>query len=223
MASRLIAVLLLLGTAQLAAQGALPATQSQAQAPAAATPPVVQAPRGGVVVAADYLIGAGDLLKITVYSEPALSGTFTVDNDGAFPYQYLDRVRAQGLTPAAVEAMMEKALGDGYLRNPQVSVEVAQYRSQNVYVQGQVRSPGKYPLPANASLMDAIFLAGGSTPEAGNWVEIWHGGTSAVPTGPAVAVAPGAKPDARVRLSDVQSGKAQSVSIPSSPTQSPAM
>ena len=62
---------------------------------------------------------------------------------------------------------MEKALGDGYLRNPQISVEVAEYRSQNVYVQGQVRSPGKYPLPANASLMDAIFLAGSTLARSG--------------------------------------------------------
>lgn len=218
MAPRLIAVLLVFGTAQLAAQaGAAPSAQSQAQSvPASA--PVVQAPPRMVALSSDYLIGAGDLLRITVYGEPALTGVFRVDNDGSFPYQYLDRVKAQGLTPAAVESMMEQALGDGYLRNPQVSVEVAEYRSENVYVQGQVRAPGKYPLPANASLMDAIFLAGGSTPDAGNWVEIWHAGAGVAAAGSAVSTAAGAKPDARVRLADVQSGKAQSVSIQNNDT-----
>ena len=83
-------------------------------------------------------------------------------------------MKAEGLTVAAIEEALEKALGDGYLRNPQVSVEVAVYRSQNVYVQGQVRSPGKYSLQSSASLMDAIFLAGSTLPEAGNWVEIYH-------------------------------------------------
>jgi polysaccharide export outer membrane protein len=105
---------------------------------------------------------------------------------------------------------MENALADGYLRNPQVSVEVAEYRSQNVYVQGQVRSPGKYPLPANASLMDAIFLAGSTAQEAGNWVEIYHQGST---PGPATAPVGMRAPDIRVRLTDVQSGKAQTVRI----------
>ena len=158
----------------------------------------------------EYLVGPQDVLNIIVYGEPQLSGRFRVDNDGAFPYQYLDRVKADGLTVAAIEAAMERALGDGYLRKPQVSVEVIEYRSRYVYVQGQVRSPGKYPLPANASLMEALFLAGSTTPEAGNWLEIYR--QSAAPEANAVSVGL-RKADVRVRLIDVQSAKAQLVSI----------
>src|SRR5688500_13543851 len=116
MAPRIIALLLIFSAAQLAAQGTAPG-----QSPgAAATPPAGQVPPRPAAVASDYLVGAGDLLRITVYGEPQLTGSFRVDNDGTFPYQYLNRVKAGGLTAAAIEAGMEKALGDGYLRNPQV-------------------------------------------------------------------------------------------------------
>lgn len=206
MASVLIACLLIFGAATHAS--------AQAVATPATPPPAAPLPAEQTVAstpaAPDYLVGPQDVLAIIVYGEALLSGKFRVDNDGSFPYQYLDRVKAEGLTVAAIEATMEKALGDGYLRNPQISVEVAEYRSQNVYVQGQVRSPGKYPLPANASLMDAIFLAGSTLAEAGNWVEIYRQGMAPGPNTSAVGVR---APDIRVRLTDVQSGKAQSVGI----------
>jgi len=203
----LFVCLLVLSAPSASAQGLPPPAaplSSQAQTPPAQTPAPPPA-------SSDYLVGPQDLLNIIVYGEPApLTGRFRVDHDGAFPYQYLDRVKAEGLTVAEIEEALEKALGDGYLRNPQVSVEVAEYRSQNVYVQGQVRSPGKYPLPGNASLMDAIFLAGSTLPEAGNWVEIYHG---AAASGPATSSVGTRAPDIRVRLTDVQSGKAQTMRI----------
>jgi polysaccharide export outer membrane protein len=190
------------------------ATHASAQAVAKPAPPAAPAPAPAGPPAgpedSEYLVGPQDVLNIIVYGEPSLSGRFRVDNDGTFPYQYIDRVKAEGFTVTAIEQVMEEALGDGYLRNPQISVEVAEYRSQNVFVQGQVRSPGKYPLPANASLMDAIFLAGSTAPEAGNWVEIYHQGTAPGPTTASVGVR---APDIRVRLTDVQSGKAQTVRI----------
>jgi polysaccharide export outer membrane protein len=176
-------------------------------APAGAQPAAPAQPQAN----SDYLVGPLDELNILVYGEPApLTGRFRVDNDGTFPYQYLNRVKAEGLTVAQIEDALEKALGDGYLRNPQISVEVAVYRSQNVYVQGQVRSPGKYALQSSASLMDAIFLAGSTLPEAGNWVEIYH---QVGPAGPATSHVGTRAADVRIRLSDVQSGKAQTVRI----------
>jgi polysaccharide biosynthesis/export protein len=200
MATLFVAFLLVFGTATASAQEAVEPAKAPAAAEPAATP-----------VAGDYLVGPQDVLNIIVYGEPApLSGRFRVDNDGHFPYQYLDRVKADGLTVGAIEDFLEEKLGDGYIRNPQISVEVIEYRSQNVYVQGQVRSPGKYPLPGNASLMDALFLAGSTTPEAGNWLEIYHQGAAPGPNTAGVDARPA---DVRVRLTDVQSGKAQLVRI----------
>ena len=198
MAPFLLVCLLILGVIDNAAAQAAPPAAAQETTPATKTAP-------------DYRIGPQDVLNVTVYGEQSpLTGRFRVDSDGTFPYQYLNRVKAEGLTVAEIEDALEKGLGDGYLRNPQVSVEVAEYRSQNVYVQGQVRSPGKYPLAVNASLMDAIFLAGSTLAEAGNWVEIYHQGTAPGPNTAAVGVR---APDIRVRLTDVQSGKAQSIAI----------
>src|SRR5262245_19511013 len=112
MARLLTAVLVVAGSASVFGQkAALP--------PAPATLPQ----ESGVHAATDYLVGTQDVLNIIVYGEPQLSGRFRVDNDGSFPYQYLDRVKADGLTVGAIEEAMEKALGDGYLRSPQVSVE----------------------------------------------------------------------------------------------------
>ncbi len=204
MALLVIALLLVVPGARLSAQ-TTPAPA--APVPAAPAPAQTSQPPAS----SDYIVGPQDELNIIVYGEPApLTGRFRVDNDGTFPYQYLNRVKAEGLTVAAIEETLEKALGDGYLRNPQVSVEVAVYRSQNVYVQGQVRSPGKYSLQSSASLMDAIFLAGSTLPEAGNWVEIYH---QAGLAGPATSQVGTKAPDIRIRLSDVQSGKAQTVRI----------
>jgi polysaccharide export outer membrane protein len=189
--------------------GVVTASAQTAASPVAAPAPPEQQP--AAPVAGDYTVGPQDVLNVIVYGEPApLTGRFRVDNDGSFPYQYLGRVKAEGLTVAAIEDALEKALGDGYLRNPQVSVEIVEYRSQNVYVQGQVRAPGKYPLPANASLMDALFLAGSTTSEAGNWVEIYRQGLAPGPNTASVGVKPA---DFRVRLTDVQSGKAQLIRI----------
>ena len=203
MAPLLIALLLVGGVTQASAQ----AVSAPSTPPATASPAVQTA---ATPTAPDYLVGPQDVLNITVYGEPLLSGKFRVDHDGSFPYQYLNRVKAEGLTVAAIEVAMEKALGDGYLRNPQISVEVAEYRSQNVFVQGEVRSPGKYPLPGNASLMDALFLAGSTTQEAGDWLEIYHQGGG---PGPATASVGAKAADIRVRLTDVQSGKAQTMQI----------
>jgi polysaccharide export outer membrane protein len=202
MAYLLLAVSLVLGVASASAQDA---------AAPPANPPAASQPTPPAPAQSDYTVGPQDVLNIIVYGEPApLTGRFRVDNDGSFPYQYLGRVKAEGLTVAAIEDALEKALGDGYLRNPQVSVEIVEYRSQNVYVQGQVRAPGKYPLPANASLMDALFLAGSTTTEAGNWVEIYRQGVAPGPNTTNVGVKPA---DFRVRLTDVQSGKAQLIRI----------
>ena len=154
----------------------------------------------------DYVVGAQDVLKVTVFDEPQLSGTFRVDIDGAFTYPFLGRIKAVGQNLRTIEADLARMLADGYVRRPQVAIEVEQYRSRSIFVVGEVRSPGKYALAGEMTLIEALAQAGSTTPAAGTEVLILH---SADPSRPEQAE-PAATPDnrtTRVNLSDLQSGK----------------
>jgi polysaccharide export outer membrane protein len=111
---------------------------------------------------------------VTVYNEPQLTGKFRVEKDGEFSYPFLGRVRAGGRTLAELADVLKVRLADGYLRHPQVTVDVDQFRSQNVFVMGEVRSPGKYVLSGPVTLLDALASAGSTTPLAGSEVLIVH-------------------------------------------------
>jgi polysaccharide export outer membrane protein len=121
-----------------------------------------------------YLIGPRDVLTVTVFDEPQLTGRYRVDNDGTITFPLIGRIAAGGLTPRAVEMGLTKQLADGYLKNPQISVEVEQYRSQSVFIIGEVRSPGKYPLTGRMNLIEAIAQAGSTTPAAASQLLILH-------------------------------------------------
>src|SRR3954471_22713881 len=170
MARLLIALCFAFSVVDAAAQAVAlppPAPSAQTGKLPAAVPPTL-------VPASEYVVGPQDLLNVTVYGEPSLSGRIRVDNDGSFPFQYLGRVKAEGLTTAQIEQALMASLGDGYLRKPQVSIEVIEYRSQSVFVTGEVRLPNKYSLPGNSTLMDVLTLAGSVTSNAGVWVQITH-------------------------------------------------
>lgn len=123
---------------------------------------------------ANYVIGADDVLTVTVYNEPQLSGRFRVENDGQFSYPFLGRIKAGGVTAADLAAVIRGRLAEGYLRNPQVTVEVDQFRSQSVFVMGEVRTPGKYVLSGSMTLIEALAQAGSTTSSAGGEVLILH-------------------------------------------------
>ena len=98
--------------------------------------------------AGDYVIGAQDVLTIHVFDQADLGGKFTVEADGTFSFPLIGRVKAGGLTLRSFEGELKKQLADGYFNNPQVTVAVEQYRSQRVFVMGEVRSPGPCRSPA---------------------------------------------------------------------------
>jgi polysaccharide export outer membrane protein len=176
-----------------------------AQAPPPLSPAQAAAP-------GDYRVGAQDVLAITVFGEPQLSGKVRVDNDGTFSFQYLGRVKAADLTVAEIETSLKQGLSDGYLRNPQVSVEIDQYHSQNVYVLGEVKAPAKYSLPGNSTLVDVLTQAGSVTASAGHWVLINHARRGGAAAGPAI-IEDAASADLKINLDDVQNGKAQNIKI----------
>lgn len=149
-----------------------------AAAPRAAQAPVAPAAASAVAPAgerqANYVVGPEDILAVTVFNEVQLSGRYRVENDGHFSYPFLGRVKAGGATVAEVAATLRTRLADGYLRNPQVTVEVEQFRSQSVFVIGEVKSPGKYMLSGAVSLIEALAQAGSVTAQAGGEVLILH-------------------------------------------------
>jgi polysaccharide export outer membrane protein len=122
----------------------------------------------------NYVVGPADILRVTVFNEPQLSGHFRIENDGTFNYPFLGRVKVGGLTVADVASAVKLGLATGYLRDPQVTVEVVEFKSQSVFVMGEVRSPGKYVLSGNVTLLDALAQAGSTTGSAGAAVFILH-------------------------------------------------
>ena len=154
---------------------------------------------------ANYVVGPQDVLTVTVFNEPQLSGRFRVENDGAFDYPFLGRIQAGGAAVAEIAALVRSKLADGYLRDPQVTVEVESYRSQKVFVMGEVRTPGKYMLTGSVTLVEALAQAGSVTPAAGTDVLILHP-KSANAESPTLVESPDAAVQ-WINLRDVQAGK----------------
>ena len=115
---------------------------------------------------AAYVIGPEDIINVTVYGHADLSTQVAIASDGAFSYPLLDRVKAAGLTTTQLEAQLTKALSK-FIVNPQVSITVTQYLSQQVNVVGEVRAPGPQSLKHASTLLEILVKAGGPTAESG--------------------------------------------------------
>ncbi|WP_267432683.1 polysaccharide biosynthesis/export family protein [Sphingomonas sp. GM_Shp_1] len=108
-----------------------------------------------------YTLGVGDKVRVNVYREPELSGEFAVGGAGSIAMPLIGEVPVKGLTRAQVEAELTKRLGNGYVRNPSVSVEVYDFRTFAIL--GEVQRPGAYPAREGTTLTSAVALAGGYT------------------------------------------------------------
>ena len=111
-------------------------------------------------LAADYTIHAGDQLNVQVYGDQSLTQTVTVLPDGTITYPLIGRVPVSGKTTAGAADAIKHALLK-YVRQPFVTVVVAQEGQPNVLVLGDVKTPGKYQLRSGARVTDAIAAAGG--------------------------------------------------------------
>src|SRR4051812_4121014 len=110
----------------------------------------------------EYQLGAGDLLKINVFGYPDMSADVRVDEGGSITYAYVGQLEVGGHSARDVETLVAQRLtSGGFIRSPQVSVLVADYRSQRVSVMGQVARPGPYPLRKASSVIDLLAEAGG--------------------------------------------------------------
>ncbi len=112
----------------------------------------------------DSELGPGDVFDIRVYDEENLSGSYRVAADGTIDFPLIGTIRVQKLTPPRVAELLKKRLiKEEYIRDPQVSVFVKEYRSKNIKVFGQVRRPGTFTYEDGMTVVQAITLAGGFT------------------------------------------------------------
>jgi polysaccharide export outer membrane protein len=112
----------------------------------------------------EYIIGEGDLLRITVYDNPDLTSEARV-NDGKITFPLIGEVLINDMTVTEVEQRIAARLADGYIKQPHVSVFVLEFK-KTIYVNGEVRSPGAYKLTKGLTVLKAITLAGGFTAKA---------------------------------------------------------
>ena len=110
---------------------------------------------------AAYRLGAGDQLKITVYGEESLTGEFAVNGQGSVAYPLLGEIQASGKTLREFEGELTTGLANGFINNPSVSVEVANYRPY--YILGEVARPGEFAFVDGLTVFSAVARAGGFT------------------------------------------------------------
>jgi polysaccharide export outer membrane protein len=113
---------------------------------------------------ADYVLGPGDQVAISVFGEPDLSVEFTLSDNGALNYPFLGEIRVAGLTMPELEQQIADGLRGDYLINPEVTVSMKQYRQ--FFLNGEVNRPGGYPYQPGLTLEKALALAGGLSPRA---------------------------------------------------------
>lgn len=111
----------------------------------------------------DYVLGAGDVIRVNVYQNQDLTLETRINENGAISYPLLGQVRVGGLSVTAAERSIADGLLKGnFLRQPQVSIMVMQVRGNQVSVLGIVNRPGRYPLEtAGMRLSELLAAAGG--------------------------------------------------------------
>jgi len=107
-----------------------------------------------------YTIGPEDVLQISVWHEPEISGAVPVRPDGKISVALIGDLDAAGLTPIRLQSALTEKLKT-FISNPEVAVTVQQIKSKNFNVLGEVQRPGSYPLVHSVNVLDAIGMAGG--------------------------------------------------------------
>lgn len=108
---------------------------------------------------ARYTLDTGDKIKIVVFGHTDLSGEFLLSSTGTVAMPLIGEVGAQGLTLRQLEGVIIGKLKPDFLKNPQVSVEVVNYRP--FYIIGEVKNPGTYPYVSGMRIVNAVAIAGG--------------------------------------------------------------
>jgi polysaccharide export outer membrane protein len=140
------------------------AAQAQPSAQGSPTPAAGADASAAQAAAADpsYIIGADDVLDISVWKEPDVSRSVPVRPDGKISLPLVSDVQAAGLTPSQLAADLTTRLKK-FLNDPQVTVIVTAINSRRIYIVGEVARPGAFPLLPNMTVLQALADAGGFT------------------------------------------------------------
>jgi polysaccharide biosynthesis/export protein len=155
----------------------------------------------------DRTVSPRDQLTITVFNEPTLTGKYIVDGDGMFEFPLVGRLKAGALRARDIEMELTKMLSNGYIKNPQVTVQIEQDASQRVFVMGEVRSPGPYQFAGQLTLIEALARAGSTATTAAPQVLVIRPGRNQESAGPTLPSDKGDAEVIRINISDLQSGE----------------
>lgn len=125
---------------------------------------------------ADYTLGTGDFVKVTVYGDAELTREIRIAENGVLTFPLIGEVKVDGLsTVEAEKRIAEQLQRGGFIASPQVSVVVIQFLSKTVSVLGGVLKPGRYPVTRPSDVKDMIAEAGGITPDGSEIVTVVRG------------------------------------------------
>jgi polysaccharide export outer membrane protein len=150
----------------------------------AQSPPEIQEARDLFVRA--YRIGPGDLLELKVFEVDQLSQTVRVSEDGSITLPLIGRVVVEGLTQEGVVQKLSGLLQARYVKNPQVTIFIKEYKNQQVAVIGAVEKAGSYELVGRKNLLQIISMAGGFSDNAGDAIFILREGMDGVTSSVAI-------------------------------------
>ena len=153
----LVAQVALLGRAVAAEEaGAAP---SPAASSAASSAPAVDPfdDRGAAV----YQVGVGDTIAVRVFGQADFKDGYMIDDDGRVDLPWVGPIDVAGMSVGQITRLISRALADGYLRDPQVTVQVDKFQSQPVQVLGAVKKADTYYLQGPTRILDLLAMVGG--------------------------------------------------------------
>ena len=151
-----------------------------------------------------YLVGPGDVLRVTVFEVEELSNTVVVSPRGTISPPLIEEFSVAGITAREIEAKLEQMYEGGYLRDPQISVVISEFRSQPVSVLGAVERPGVYQLQGRRRLLEVLAMSGGLAKDVGDTITISRrpcGGSSFAGPGSAMGEAAPASSGQEIEIS----------------------
>jgi polysaccharide export outer membrane protein len=128
---------------------------------ASVQPLPVPASRPSVAPGADYAVGPEDLLEVQVFGQEDLNRQVRVSGDGEITLPLVGAVKVAGLSPKSIERRLMQAYGTNYLRDPQVTLNIKEFRHQRVSVTGAVDKPGSFEIIGPRKLLEVLAMAGG--------------------------------------------------------------